>query len=470
MASKESKKLANAQASALAAQVANMAAQLEFQKERMRLLELPQFQHLKQQDIDRLAFDKSQAEWENAFQEASVTGMYRGQPTLQYLQQQAQLFGVIDGQQTLEGKLTDAQVAQINHAMQIQSHAQLLEDQKFGFERERWGAEFDYQMQKDLRDFGLSEAQITGMYNGQQTLSSRQFDIQQAAQAKQFEEEMAFQREQLGSQNSQAYLQLLSSLQGPGNAFKQMRVLGSTPENLKQMVGQWTGQYQPNGMTGQAPGRAQVSDLFNYGGPTPVQPGVAQPGVAQPVGAVEQAGAFVKTGVAGAPAGANMVQDGAGGIMYAGGTPGWADPNAAAKKAATAMAAPTPDAAGGATGNNAPVPAGEAGYTVSPPGTQAPVDAYNYSQTPGGQTQVYPPGVAAPADQAQTSTTTPQTMLPNQINAEGYENMNKYEQEFMWGYLEDQGWDKVAAQDAYAKSLPKYGGPQQGVVNAGLGM
>ena len=36
--------LVNLQAAQLAAQTANWAAQLEFQKERMRLLELPQFQ------------------------------------------------------------------------------------------------------------------------------------------------------------------------------------------------------------------------------------------------------------------------------------------------------------------------------------------------------------------------------------------------------------------------------------------
>src|SRR5690349_13508950 len=107
--SSASKKLANAQAASLAAQVANMAAQLEFQKERMRLLELPQFQHLSQMDIDKLAFEKSQAEWENALKESTLTGTYKGQPTMQYLEQQAKLFGVIDGKQTLEGALNEAQ-------------------------------------------------------------------------------------------------------------------------------------------------------------------------------------------------------------------------------------------------------------------------------------------------------------------------------------------------------------------------
>jgi len=575
MASSTSKKLANAQAASLAAQVANMAAQLDFQKERMRLLELPQFQHLSQMDIDKLAFEKSQATWENALKEATLTGTYQGQPTLQYLEQQAKLFGVIDGQQTLEGKLSDAQIAQINHSMQLQSHASLLEDQKFGFERERWGKEFDYQMQKDLRDFGVTEAQLTGMYNGQQTLASKELD----------------------SKNVQAYLGLLGSLQGPGNAFKQMRVLGSTPQNLQSLVGQWTGQYETPGLTstGQAPGQANVSDLFNqsYGqqflgsqpqsGGTPGLPG--QPLLPPPPGTVGAAGISTAGPQYGPYQGGAGQVNGPNGIfnyndarsyseavrlaqglppLLATGSPissegphypynenpalrpgpdanwnvptntgvtqvypiGQAPPSAAQAAATAAqmgvagMAATDPDRQIGITdpGYVAPDPAlrgtgvysgqtaapaavtdatqpgepldprvgatgvqagapppGEQGYTVSPAGTQAPIGAYNYEATPSGQTQVYPPGVAAPADSAQTSTSTPQSMsgnvglLPSQINAENYENSNEYAKQFLWGYLENSGWDPIAAQSAYQQSLPTYGGPASGTVNAGLG-
>ena len=56
-------KLINLQAQQLAAQVANWASQLEFQKERLRLLELPEMQGKLQVDVDRLAFDKAQAAW-----------------------------------------------------------------------------------------------------------------------------------------------------------------------------------------------------------------------------------------------------------------------------------------------------------------------------------------------------------------------------------------------------------------------
>lgn len=475
MASSASKNLANQQAAALAAQIANMAAQLEFQKERMRLLELPQFAHLKQMDIDKLAFEKSQAEWQKALQEATQTGMYQGKPTLQWLEQQAKLFGVIDGQQTLEGKLTDAQVAQINHSMQLQSHAALLEDQKFGFERERWGAEFDYQMMKDLRDFGLSEAQITGMYNGQETLASKE----------------------LNSKNTQAYLGLLANLQGPGNAFKQMRVLGNTPGGLTDMVKQWTGQYQIGGLTGsgQNPGQAQVSDLFDqsYGqafmGAQPQGPVRGAPGVAMVPGQGAEgtpAGGFVRGSLPPAQPVSPVVRDGAAMPAEAGaavvredGSSPWVKggaPTVGTLQVPAYTTDPVPGnptlVATGAAGVQAP--AGEQGFTVSPPGTQAPVGAYNYAGTPSGQTQVYPPGVPAPVDEAQVSMTTPSAMgtglLPNQINAENYKNSNKYAQEFMWGYLENQGWDKMAAQDAFQKSLPKYGGPTAGVVNAGLGM
>jgi hypothetical protein len=505
MASKESKNLANQQAAALAAQIANLAAQLEFQKERMRLLELPQFAHLKQMDIDKMAFEKSQAEWENALKEATMTGTYKGQPTMQWLEQQAKLFGVIDGKQTLEGALSSAQIAQINHSMQLQSHAMLLEDQKFGFERERWGAEFNYQMQKDLRDYGLSEAQITGMFNGQKTLAAQELE----------------------SRNAQNYLQLLSSLQGPGNAFKQMRVLGATPGGLTDMVRAWTGQYEPGGLTGQAPGQAQVSDLFNQqygqafltgqpyvpGQPVvPPQPGaIGAPGVALPDpgsatgGAIPTPPPVVAPGVPVAPAGfspgeisryrqlvarqAQQLAAGEGDLspadlaeMAAYRARGIDNEGAVVQNPNLPSGGNAPvnpvvaDSAGATSATTGAV--GEQGYTVSPPGTQAPVGAYNYTDTPSGQTQVYPPGITAPADDAQVSTVTPTPMssgqgtglLPTQINAEAYKNMNKYGQEFLWGYLENQGWDKMAAQDAFLKSLPKYGGPAAGRVNAGLGM
>src|SRR4249920_983638 len=90
-------KLYNLQAQQLAAQVANWAAQLEFQKERFRLLEMPQFQQGLQLEVDKLAWQKAQDTWERAYQEAAITGTYNGQPTTQWLMDQARLTGSYNG-------------------------------------------------------------------------------------------------------------------------------------------------------------------------------------------------------------------------------------------------------------------------------------------------------------------------------------------------------------------------------------
>jgi hypothetical protein len=119
------------------------------------------------------------------------------------------------------------------------------------------------------------------------------------------------------------------------------------------------------------------------------------------------------------------------------------------------------------------------GYTYSPQGVQAPVGAYNYSASTQGNTQTYPPGVAAPADQDQVSTQTPVTnstanallanpmpgaggsLSPSQINAANYNKTNPYAQEMMWAWFENRGWDKNAAKAEFMASLPKYAGPSQ---------
>src|SRR6266498_2167022 len=88
-------KLINLSAQQLAAQVANWAAQLDFQKERFRLLEMPEMQGRSTLDVDKFAWEKAQTTWENAFKESTITGMYQGQPTIDWLTRQAQLTGVL---------------------------------------------------------------------------------------------------------------------------------------------------------------------------------------------------------------------------------------------------------------------------------------------------------------------------------------------------------------------------------------
>jgi len=52
--------------------------------------------------------------------------------------------------------------------------------------------------------------------------------------------------------------------------------------------------------------------------------------------------------------------------------------------------------------------------------------------------------------------------LPNQISPQAYNNSYAYQKELGWAGYEDAGWDKALAQEAFEKSLPKFGGPKRG--------
>jgi hypothetical protein len=213
-AEEQQDKLINIQAQQLAAQVANWAAQLEFQKERLRLLELPEMQGKLQVDIDRLAWEKTQGTWERAFKEAALTGTYNGQPTLEWLTQQAQLTGVLNGSQTLQGKLTDAQIRQMNESMRLANDEFI--------------------------------ANTTGYIGGRKTFDREKFEAGQAQDAWKF----------------------LATLTGPANAFKQARAISSMPGGMSDLMSAWAGQYS---MPGAAPvgsgGRAGFEGLMmGFGG------------------------------------------------------------------------------------------------------------------------------------------------------------------------------------------------------------
>lgn len=259
--------LANIQAAQLAAQVANWAAQLEFAKQRFQLMELPQAQAQSQLAIDQLAFQKATEAWQQAFQEASLTGTYQGQTTTAWLTQQAQLTGVLNGTQTVQGKLTDAQVAQMNSAMQIAQQNQLLDVQKFGFQQTQWNAEFALSKAgQQLQYMGVDE-------NGNPTLAKTAQDATITGYDAQGNPTLARQTQE--ASEAQQYLSLLSSLQGPQNAFVQARVLGNTPNSIRDIANAWAGKYQIGGTTGsgQNPTPASVGGLMGSTGLPGTLPG-----------------------------------------------------------------------------------------------------------------------------------------------------------------------------------------------------
>lgn len=409
-------KLVNIQAAQLASQVANMAAQLEFQKERFRLLELPEMQASTQLQRDELAWKKAQGEYEKAFQEASITGTYNGQPTMEYLTNVAKMTGVLNGAQTLEGKLSDAQIAQINATIMNTQRGMDLEYEKQGFNVRQYDETHAMELQKQ-------QASLTGYVNGLPT----------------------FEREQWQANQATSYLNLINSLRGPENAFAQLKVLRNTPDALMQMAQSWAGQFvTPTGISAPgAPPPATVMGQLNggmspyalpaYTPYNPMQPAQPNMSARPPAPTTEEQHIGVDT----------TLDKG----MPQGFTPAAYNPIPA-----------TP------------------GYSMDPAGAPAPVHAYNYAPSATGGTQVYPPGVAAPSNQLQVSTYQPvtqqtqQQMLaestaagqgvlpaPGQINAREYNKATGYEQALGWAQYEDQGWDKSAAQEVFKRSLPKYG-------------
>lgn len=435
--------LTNVNAAQLAAQVANWAAQLEFQKTRFQLMELPQFQSQdatqRQQlqiQMDQLAFQKAQAAYQNALQEAALTGTYQGKPTTQWLTEQAQLTGVMNGQETLQGKLNDAQIAQMQHAMALESQNFQLQYQKYGTDTEHWDKTFASQQASDLRNYTLAEAGLTGKFNGQDTLAAQsQSEVVREARAR--EAQQAADSQQTGALG---YLNLLATVQN--NPFKMLKVQQNAG-NFNNLAAGWLGKVQMPGsgtITGNPGGPAGPGDLLTQYNPD----GSVVPMPALPT--------------------------------Y--------KPADSAVNPALAPTAAVP--VSGAMGAQALDPI--TGYAYSPPGSQAPVGDYNYMPTASGQTQIYPPGVVAPANGAQLSTTTPQTpgsvqgmvgavgaegsntpgstdvLTPNKINARNYNNSNAGQQKLLWQYEDSQGWDPETAQSIYKQSLPTYAGPATGKV------
>lgn len=471
--------LINLQAQQLAAQVANWAAQLDFQKERFRLLELPQFQQGYQLDVDKFAWQKAMDQWDHNYQEALLTGTFNGQPTIQWLTDQAKLTGTYNGQRTLEGLLTDAQIKDMQDKMK------LANDQFI--------------------------TATTGYYNGKPTFDREKFQAAQALEGWKF----------------------ISTLSGPQNAFKQARAIASMPGGMSQLMQAYAGQYMlpagtavGSGGAGGANPAGQLADMMQgFGGPaapgnpqygygqqpaqapappqmaapatpfappadwTPPDPNVP-PGTTANQNFVPGRGISIDQWNDATKAAAIAWNASHPGQIADGSSIGWRPPTSE-----DLVTTPNYGYAGGAQPPAAvaalpPGTTGVQGMSYEPPGVQAPVGAYNYSATSNGSVGVYPPGVASPPQTADVSSYTPvapgeaaaylsqpyqygqasqitapggnYTLAPNQIDAQNYNNSFQYQKDLLWAGFEDQGYDKGLAQEAYQRTLPTHKSPTVG--------
>jgi hypothetical protein len=108
-----------------------------------------------------------------------------------------------------------------------------------------------------------------GQGQPQTTLAAQQQQFQQGLETTQQQFQQGLQTAQFGlsvqqqqQQAAQQYLSLLSNLQGPADYGNYLKVLGSTPAGLQDLVGAAAGRYMPGGgTTGQAPQAQTLQNL-----------------------------------------------------------------------------------------------------------------------------------------------------------------------------------------------------------------
>jgi hypothetical protein len=201
-------------------------------------------QSLLRQGDTRIAMEAARDAWTKAYQEAGLTGMYAGQPTLAAQQQQAALTGFYQGSPTLAREQwmdsKEYRDAQAKLSQQL-AEAGLLGTYQGQATLAKLAQEF--QQAEMNRQFGLTEAGVTGTYNGAPTMAA----INQQ------------------NQTALSLMQLQSSLRGPRNWDAYQSTFNSTPQGLKDVVGAFQGRYTLPGATGaqqQAQGgRATVAGL-----------------------------------------------------------------------------------------------------------------------------------------------------------------------------------------------------------------
>jgi hypothetical protein len=365
-----------------------------------------------------LALKQAQFEWQKKLDEAQQTGQWNNQwnnPQQQWFTSQfGQWLGAGGepqvGQQTLQGQQQGWQQAFDTSQLYGQYYAPGSAPAA-GTQTQAAQSEAARQAAQWAEQFGQMYAPGTAPGAGTTTL---------AQQAQQFGQGLQTQQEQRAAQaqgqaQAQQYLQLLSSLRGPADWAKYQQVLGSTPGGMRDLVGAAMGQYVPGGgaTTGYQPQAASLQSLM---GDVTGNPYYGQGG-----------------GQLGTP---SVYQYSPG--MYGQQAPG---------QAQTMQWQPPQN------------------Y----PQQQAGMQNEYYQQsgapqlTPGQNNEQWGSGIgvgqrqATPQQQQQGLGNGTNLPAPNQISAQGWNNMAPSQQQMLLGMYEAQGWDKNDVTALYNQQLPKYG-------------
>ncbi len=122
-----------------------------------------------------------------------------------------------------------------------------LEKSQFKFEKESWKDEFAFKKATQKFNQTLQVAQVTGMYKGNKTW---QKTMDEAGMSGYYKGKPTLDRQKHESETALGYMNLLSQLRGPRNAFQFARVLNGTPEGLRDIMRAAAGQYNLPGTGG----------------------------------------------------------------------------------------------------------------------------------------------------------------------------------------------------------------------------
>jgi hypothetical protein len=382
------------------------------------------------QSADR-ALNAAKFEWQKQLDSATQTGMWNGQWNNPQEQWYTSQFGTWygpggapnAGDQTLQARQQDFQ--------QGLDTSQLY-GQYYGPGTTPTAGQQTLAAQQQANQLGLNQASLTGWYNapgsaagsqGQQTLAGQQ---QQFSQGLQTEQEARAAQGQQQSQ-TQAYLQLLSSLRGPADWAKYQQVLGSTPGGMRDLVAAAMGQYVPGGgaTTGMQPQAASLQSMMG------------------------QVGGYDYSGQGGGQLGQPNVYQGGQGSYGQYGQSAQGQP-----QFQTGQWNPQQQQKG-----QPQMQTGQWNPQQQQGQPQFQTGQWNPQQQQG---QAWGSGIgvgnqqATPDQQQQGLGGGTNMPAPNQVAAESWKNLAPSQQQMMLGMWEGQGWNKDDVTSLMSQALPKY--------------